>query len=344
MRASHAVDISRHERIIAQAAEREGAARAELGRESARLVAVEKVRESLLADVGAQRREIAQMAQSLAAAAAEMGAAQVAMLDLSAQREAAESLWTDARRRMIALEAAADRDRAHRAALETQAEGLRMQIEDAGAALARASGALARREEEIAALAQRHEQAMLQGSALVQALDAQTQETQRAHARIEGLLHQLAQANAAREEALSEAANRLGEIAEGELARKSMAARHLEFQNAARAREQELSQAAQDAAAARAAAEGALGVSRQTVATLQNQFARSAGGADDAQLREAIARIGAQVERLARVPAARKPRGAAAFRPKSAPGGRRDDPPPPVAARAYVEEAHGPEV
>ena len=344
LRASHAIDISRQERIIAQAAEREGVARAELGRESARLAALEKIREALLDDVGAQRDEIAQMAQSLAAAAVELGAAQVAMRDLSAQREGAEALWTDARRRMIALEAGADRDRAHRAALETQAEGLRMQIEDARGAHARTAGALARREEEMAALAQRHALAMQKGSMLVQALDAQTLDAQRAHARIDDLMGQLARAGAAQEEALSQAANRLGEIAERDLALKAMAARHLEFQIAARAREQELSQAAQDAAAARAAAEGALGVSRQNVAALRNQFAKTAGGPDDGHLREAIARVGAQVERLARVPAARKPRGAAAFRPKIAPGGRRDDPAPPLGARGYAEEAHGPEV
>ena len=344
LRAAHSIDVSRHERAAALAAEREGAARVELGRESARLAGISKIRDALLGEVGALRAELADVAQSLQEARVEMGAAQGAMLDLSAQREAAESHWADARRRMISLEAAADRDRAHRAAVETQTEGLRMQIDDLRANLTRVRDTLARREAEFSALGLRHDKAMQKGGVLAQALDAKTLDADRAHARIEDLLGQLARANSEREGARSDAANRLGEIADLDRTIKSMAARHLEFQGAARAREQELSQAAQAAAAARAAAEGALGVSRQNVAALQSHFASSAGASHDAELRDAIARIGAQVERLARPPAQRKPRGGAAFRPSLVPGGRRDDPAPPVGARGYAEEARGPEV
>lgn len=344
LRAAHAIDVSRQERAAALACEREGVARVELGRESARLAGVSKLRDALLEDVGALRAELAQSSQSLQAARVEMGAGQVAMLDLAAQRETAENHWADARRRMISLEAAADRDRAHRAAVETQAEGLRMRVDDLQTDLARVRDSLARREADLAALGRRHDQAMQKGGVLARALEAKTLDAERAHARIEDLLSQLARAGAEREEALSDAAMRLGEIAERDMAIKSMAARHLEFQGAARAHEQELSRAAQEAAAARAAAEGALGVSRQNVAALQSQFAKSTSASDDSELREAIARIGAQVERLARPPAQRKPRGGSAFRPTLVPSGRRDDPAPPVGARGYAEEARGPEV
>ena len=142
LRAAHALDVSRHERAAMLACEREGAARVELGRESARLANVSRLRDALLAEVGALRAELAEISQSLQSARVEAGAAQVAMLDLSAQRQTAEAHWADARRRMIALEAAADRDRAHRAAVEMQAEGLRMKIDDLQAKLMRVRDAL----------------------------------------------------------------------------------------------------------------------------------------------------------------------------------------------------------
>ena len=326
LRAGHVIDASKLERLAAQAAEREGQARVEHGRESIRRVFIEKERDDLRTVVAGLRIDADLAARELSAAVANLGGAQVALADFSAQRDAAERRWADASRRMIAMEASAERDACMHAVLQTQNQALQLQIDDFQARLARSALALARREEELAGVARSRDELAQKSDELVAALDRRHREAERDAVKIAELASALARARASHEEALIDGARRLGEIAERDAALRLAASRHLEQLNAGRARELELAQISASDAAARAAADGALKVSRQAVVDLKGQIAQiSKDAPDDAALRGAIASIGAQIETLTRLPAARKPRGGAAFRPQGASRPRRDE-------------------
>jgi chromosome segregation ATPase len=344
LRAGYVVEASRLERLAAQAGEREGRAWVEQGRESIRRVFLEKERDGLRDAVAALRIEADSAARELHAANADLGGAQVVLADFSTQRDAAQRKWADASRRMIAMEASAERDRAQHAVLQTRNQALQLQIDDFQARLARAALASARREEELAAVARSRDELAQKSTGLVEALDRRQREAERDAVKIAELSSALARARASHEEALIDGARRLGEIAERDAALRAAASRHLEQVSAGRAREQELAQISASDAAARAAADGALKVSRQAVVDLKSQIAQMSKGApDDATLREAIARIGAQMETLAQAPAARRPRGGAAFRSQGASRPRRDEPRPNLAPVPYSEPILGPE-
>ena len=319
-------------------------ARVEQGRESIRRVFLEKQRDSLQDAVAALRTEADSAARELYAATADLGGAQVALVDFSAQRDAAERKWADASRRMIAMEASAERDRAQHAVLETQNQALRLQIDDFQARLARSALALSRREEELVSTARSRDELAQKSASLVEALDRRHREAERDAVKIAELSSALARARTSHEEAVIDGARRLGELAERDAALRAAAAKHFDQVSAGRAREQELAQISASEAAARAAADGALKVSRQAVVDLKSQIAQMSKSApDDATLREAIARIGAQIETLARAPAARKPRGGAALRSQSASRPRREDLRPNLSPMPYSEPILGPE-
>jgi chromosome segregation ATPase len=344
LRAGHVVDASRLERLAGQAADREGQARVEHGRESIRRVFLERERDGLRDVVATLRGEAEEIVRELNATTANLGGAQIALAGLSDQRDAAERNWADASRRMIAMEASAERDRAQHAVLQTQNQALQLQIDDFQARLARAALALTRREDELASVARSRDELAHKSTGLVEALDRRHRESERDAVKIAELSSALTRARASHEEALIDGARRLGEIAERDAALRATAARHLEQISGSKAREQELAQASVSEAASRAAADGALKVSRQVIVDLKGQILQMSKGApDDATLREAITRIGAQIEILSRAPTARKPRGAAAFRPQGVSRPRREEMRPNLVPASYSEPLLGPE-
>ena len=343
LRAGHVVDASRLERLVALAAEREGQAKVEHGRESIRRVFLERERDGLRDVVGGLREEVDAVTGELRAVRADLGGAQIALTDFSAQRDSAERKWADASRRMIAMEASAERDRAQHAVLQTHNEALQFQIDDFQARLARSALTLVRREDELAAVARARDDLARGSNELVAALDLSHREVERDAVRIAELTVALARARAAHEEALIDGARRLGEIAERDAALRAAADRHTHHVNAGRAREQELAQFSAKEAAQRAAADGALKVSRQAVMDLKGQITQiSKGAPDDATLRKAIAKFGAQIETLVRAPTSRKPRGGS-FRPQTTSRTRRDEPRANLAPVPYSEPILGPE-
>jgi chromosome segregation ATPase len=334
LRAEHAVERSRLDRRVETANERTAALRADLGGEQLKSLRLTEARDGLVAEVAVQRSELASLASDLSAASADLAAAQVGLWDLEAQRDRATERWAEARRRDLAMEAAADRDRAHRAALEARGEALGIRIDDLDSRLARAGAALTRKEAALAEAVAQGEAASKEAASLRAALDARSREADGLRDRLDATARERSRFEEAYGEALMDGARKLAQIGERDQAARDSA----EHANAMALR-------AQTAEAAHAAVEGALAASRRQVTELQARLAASAPSAEsDEALREAIAQLGVQVERFGAPRSNRRPRGGALIRPSQMPPIRREDPIPPVAAAAMRDEPLGQEI
>jgi chromosome segregation ATPase len=269
LRGQHAVDIVRLERRLAASQWDRALAKAELGRQATRLVALDDLVKSKSEDIASQERQIGKLSQAVDALATENGAREIALFDVLRQRDLAAEAYDRARARIAELETEYERRRLTIAMLTTQVSGLELELGDWRAKY----GATAT------------------GSA----------------DRIAELLERLQRSERGRESAMVQAASQLKTLAERETAlagaqsaREDLERRIQALEAQAKAVESELRQRLQALATTQAAAEGALTAVRtahlerqREVETLRVQLDEAMAGKEgDAELRAAIAKLG----------------------------------------------------
>jgi chromosome segregation ATPase len=131
LRAEHAIEQYRLERRLTAAEDTSARDRAELGRNVIKLVALESEAAKLADEISQLRQELAARERDSLALAGELGAGRIALHDFSAQIDRASSEIAAMREKRVALETAADEQRAVIAGLETRAAGLEMKVDDA---------------------------------------------------------------------------------------------------------------------------------------------------------------------------------------------------------------------
>ena len=269
LRGQHAVDIVRLERRLAASQWDRALAKAEVGRQATRLVALDDLVKSKSEDIANQERQIHQLSQAVDALATENGAREIALFDVLRQRDLAAEAYDRARARIAELETEFERRRLTIAMLTTQVSGLELELGDWRAKY----GATAA------------------GSA----------------DRIAELLERLQRSERARESAMVQAAWQLKTLAERETAlaaaqsaRDDLERRLQALEAQAKAVESELRQRLQALATTQAAAEGALTAERAARLERQREVEilrvrldeAMAGKEGDAELRAAIAKLG----------------------------------------------------
>lgn len=337
LRAQHAVDQVRLEQRLSAVEEVAARRWIELGRQASRIVALEEVCGADAVEIAARREELAALEREARELRGQLGAVQLALRDLTFQRDSSDAGFAAAEARRLALEALADQNRTMMATLETRASALEIRLADSQrAAAAAAKSAEAERARLSAALGERTEAADRFGAAL----ETATAEGARlaadlaaARARLGEAEALLSRSEAAREEALLENGRQLARIAERDAAVRE-----------AESVKRDLADQLSLLAAAHAIAEGALRVERGGRAESQREVdelrARSAeaspGGrsAGDQALRNAIARLGREIAHLSG-----KARGAAEEPSNLVSFDRRDAPAHPAASSETMHSA-----
>ena len=323
LRAEHAVQEVRLERRMTLAEEAAIGLRAELGRLSVKLIALEtdaKQHESADFDRRAQIEALTSQCRDLEVG---LGASQSGLHDLSAQRDRAAATEAAAVARQNELEAEASRARARSAILAARVENLEGRCDvltrSAQAAAERAEAARAELDAEgrrARQLEDRVRKAIAETQGLAANLskgDAQIEESQR---RVANLEARLAASERVREETLIENGRQLAVLADREAALKAALDRTVELGGRlaqvvgdARANEDSASLRAQTLITAHSAMQGALRAAEAERQSLQREnealraqvgalTASVSNGPDDAALRESIERIGREVNRL----------------------------------------------
>jgi chromosome segregation ATPase len=327
LRAQHAVDQVRLEQRLATLAATAALRQIELGRQASRIVALEDVSGERAAELGRQRDELAALGAEARDLRGQLGAAQVALQDLTAQRDSAASAFAASEAARLELATLGDEQRATIATLETRAAALEVRFANSErAAAAAAKSARAEIERLSAALGERKQMA----SRLEADLEAATTRGARvvaelaaARARLGEAEALLARSEAAREEALLENGRQFSRIAERDAALRALGADPRALTSGLAAPR------AEPPEKDRAAIEAELAESHREIEQLRAQLAGAAAGArpaGDPALRNAIARLGRDVLRLS----GKTARPVKAETPAFAAFERRETPPHPV--------------
>ena len=297
LRAQHAVDQLRLEQRLNAVEETAALRRIEIGRQASRIVALEEVVGADAAEIAARREELSALEREARELRGQLGAAQLALRDVTFQRDSSDTAFAAAEVRRLNLETLADQNRTMIATLETRVSTLEVRLADseraakaAEAERARLSAALGERTEAADRFGAALETAEAEGARLAADLAA-------ARARLAEAEALLSRSETAREEALLENGRKLARIAERDAALRDV-------ETAKRDLADQLSLLA----AAHAIAEGALRAERAERAELQREIdelrARPAEPAPvarlmgDQALRDAIARLGRDLARL----------------------------------------------
>ncbi len=278
LRGQHAVEIVRLERRVAAAHWDRAVAKADLGRQSRRVVELDDLVRARAVDVDAQAERIEALIASESELRAENSAREIAMRDLTAQRDRATAADERAQSRVGELETSFERDRVVIASLGTRVETMEIELADWRGKYGASAGSASDRVDEL------------------------LERLRRSEAQRENLT--LETASQLRTLAMREAALAAAEAARAHAARKLEA---LETQS--KATESELRRQLQALATSQSAAEGALAAERKARIDRQreNEALRARlDGADsgalstqaDAELRAAIAKLGRDILRL----------------------------------------------
>jgi chromosome segregation ATPase len=325
LRGQHAVEITRIEQRLRALEDSRAAALAELGRRAIQIIRFEEDTAEKADEIARQRAEIAGLDDEVRDRGAEIGAREIALRDLTNQRDVAEQRLADSRARVARrdttiLEHLAEITRltGRVAALELDlAELRRLSALAARAAKSeqeRLTAALTERTNAAAALGGELGTARARLSALLVELDGRESEAAELRRRLLEVEPRLAAVQSSGENLAIENARQLHRIAEREAAFERAEALHREAAKQmaeqyvdARAREDALSTDLKAATTRLAAVEGALGAARAERGELQGQVdqlrARSAEASSLAQgiakgdkaLRQAIARLGREI-------------------------------------------------
>jgi len=327
LRAEHAVAEARLERRMTLAEEAAIALRAELGRKSVKVIALEAdAAEQSKVDYDRRARIEALESQCRDLEVA-MGPSQIAIHDLVAQRDRADAAAAAAMARQIELEAEGSRARAKAAIMAARAESLEGRYDrhsrSAKEAAERAetvrtelARALSEQSERVRGLEERLREALALNESPSEGVskgDGALEETQR---RLADLESRLAFSERVREETLLENGRQLAALADRDAALKAAQAKAVELEARqaqagadARANENAAALRAQTLITAHAAMEGSLRAERADHEVLSREndalrakiaalSASAIDAAEDAALRESIERLGREVTRL----------------------------------------------
>ena len=327
LRGQHAVEIVRLERRFDAVDADRLLGKAEIGRQASRIVELETLSAEQAAEISRQRTEISALFDDGRDLRSQLGAQEVALHDLTHQRDGAIQEFARARSRILDMETTIDQNRALIATLETRVAGLGVELADLNrtsglaAAMAeserqRLSNSLAQKALDFSRVSDEFSAARIRMTALQAEYEAQLLETLRLQDRLEGLEARLAASEAAREKATLELSRQLAHVAERDAAFKraetslaDVTKRMEASESAAKSRESALANRAQEWATSNAASEGALSAERAARIDLQkeleqvrsrlaeaNAAVQSATKGDQA-LRLSIARLGREVLR-----------------------------------------------
>ncbi len=281
LRGQHAVETVRLERRVAAAQWDRAVAKADLGRQSRRVVELDDLVRARAVDVDAQAERIEALIASESELRAENSAREIAMRDLTAQRDRATAADERAQSRVGELETSFERDRVVIASLGTRVETMEIELADWRGKYGASAGS--------------------------------------ASDRVDELLERLRRSEAQRENLTLETARQLRILAEREAAlaaaeavRAHASGKLAALETQSKATESELRRQLQALATSQSAAEGALAAERKARIDRQreNEALRARlDGADsgaqstqaDAQLRAAIAKLGRDILRLRNV-------------------------------------------
>lgn len=323
MRGQHAVEVVKLERRLELIETDRALGKAEIGRQAGRIADLEALSQNRAEEIELQRSEISALSVEARELRVQLGAQEIALLDLTHQRDIAIQEFSRARARIMEMETAIDQNRAVIATLETRMAGLGVEHSDlrrsstsaAAAAEAerkRLSASLAEMSERVARLADELAAARRRATALQAEHEVQLLETLQLQERVDSLEARLAGSELAREEATLEITRQFARISERDAALKRAEAEVAELTRqieAAKAREASLATLAQSSATSNAASEGALNAERHARSELQrevehlrarlaeaNAAAQTVAKGDQA-LRQSIARLGREIAR-----------------------------------------------
>jgi chromosome segregation ATPase len=311
LRAQLAVENARIERRAVLAEERAIALRAEGGQQAVRLVALQAdaaERENALIE---RQTEIETLRRDMQALEDSLAASQVALNDLTAQRDTAQSSADAASDRVGALEAEANRDRAKIAILAARSEHVEGRLDELSRTSKSAADAADRTQARLAAdlgeesrKAAALEDRLRAALTLADSLSGQTADRQRT---LEELERRLAASETAREQGLIEMSRQLAAVSDRDAEIKSAQAKARELEALIAAREREAravgvsaGERSDSLATALASMEEALHAARAERELLrrENDELRAEPAGGDAALRAAIEKLGHEVARL----------------------------------------------
>ena len=322
LRAQYAVDHARLERRLGLAEDAAIHLRAEVGRHSVKVIALEADLKEKRSVSSEQREEIDRLAAECRELDAALGASQIALNDVFSQRDRALAAEAAALARKNALEAEASRDRARIAILVARTESLEGRngdlIRSAKAAADKAEAArtaLAVESARASNLERRLREASAQNEKMSGTFSNIEASQEDSRNQIKDLESRLAASERVREETLLENGRQLAVIADREAALKNAQARadELEASHAtvaapARAKRIAAAQREQSPSTARATMKGSLRAARVNgdALTRENEALRgkiaaltaAAASAEDAALRGTIKRLGREVNQL----------------------------------------------
>jgi chromosome segregation ATPase len=280
LRARHAVDFVRLERRLAGAREFGATLRAEIGRMTMQIIELDSLTAAQIAEIDEQRLDIEQRHWAGQELQATLGASQIALLDLSAQRDRSTESEAAALRRSGALEAQGARDRARIAILTARAEKLEERLADvirAAAETAKANQAerdqfrssLGSQVAQFRELERRWRQLTAENDSFARDLVARNESLAQTRRQLAEAETRLADSERRRREARAESDGRVAVIAERDAAlrdsnetREALAAQFASFAAAARGREEALDLERQSLTTRLATAEGSLAAAR----------------------------------------------------------------------------------
>lgn len=278
LRAQHAVEIVGLERKAAAAEWDRAVARTELGRQTKRMLQLDDLAHARVGDLAIQAERITKLTADVESLQADHSAHEIALYELTRQRDEAVGALAAARARIVALETQSHRDRLVDASQKTQISGLEIELADWRAKFGATAGVTGDQVGE--------------------------------------LLSRLRRSEHAREAATMEAARQLKLLADRDAlltaaknVREGLVRRLADVEARAKATEAELRRQLQALTTSQATAAGALTVERSArlerereAGTLRSQLEDARRGAaipaGDAELRAAIANLGRDVLRL----------------------------------------------
>ena len=280
LRAQHAVDLVRAEKRVVAAQDFGATLRAEIGRMTVRIMEFESLVAKQVAEIGEQRADIERFHRECEELQGALGASQIALLDLSAQRDHAAENEAASLRRASHLEAQGARDRARIAILTARAEKLEERVSDmsrAAAETAKANEAerdqlktaLGSQGAQLRELDRRWREVAAQHDSIARDLASRNESLAQARRQLSETEARLAESERRREDALVESSRHFAVIADRDAAlRKSketheaLAAQFASFAATARGREDASDLERQSLRTMLATTEGSLGAAR----------------------------------------------------------------------------------
>jgi chromosome segregation ATPase len=323
LRAQHAVEMVRLERRLSAAEDVSALQRVEVGRQASQIIALDDLSAERAAEIARQRGELAAIGAEARDLNVQRATQEMALRDLTAQRDDAQRDFALARLRIAELEMLVDENRAVAASLEAQVTSLHVENADLRrAAIAaeservRSTAALQERMSAANRLMQQLEAAEARHASLALEFEGSLAEGSRLRARLAAIEPRLARSEASREEIMLEAGRQLVQLAERDVAldrtesaRRDLASRLVAEAETASAKQEALASQNQALSTSHATMDGALRALRSERADLQREIdrlrsrlAESAQAAQtvakgDQALRQSIARLGREIAR-----------------------------------------------